>query len=124
MNEKRRRLLVLLLSGEYSYTEVAKIAGLKYGDVAGFHRRWKYRYELPPAKRGRVGIPKKKKKSVLRDNLKEAYEVYKGGKSLDDVGKIYGNIGREAVRQMFKKHGLETRGKNAKVVEVSEVQKI
>lgn len=116
MNEKlkkREKLLMLFASGKYTYAEVAEIAGITYGYATGFYRVWKKHYELPPTKRGAVGIPKKRKYSKLRENLTEAYRLYvEEKKSLGEIGKIYGGVSRQSVYQMFWQHGLKTRRDN------------
>lgn len=102
-NEQVQKLVSLYSTGEYSHTSVSDITGISYYLVYKFYREWKIWFQFPQAKRK----PRTGDKSAIT-NVKEAYEFYCSGATLEDVGIRYG-ITRERVRQIFRLHGLLSR---------------
>ncbi len=103
MNKKSDNELMrkLYSTGSYTHAQVAEILGVTYGRVSCYYQTHKLKY----------GFPKRQcvRQSILMKNVKKAYHLYKQGKTLEQIGQLYGNVSRERVRQVFKKHGMKCR---------------
>jgi hypothetical protein len=111
--EIENKLIQVLSSGKYSYFEIAIVFNISIIKVRQFYHLNKVEYNFPKAPRSIIKpintICWTQQKSTLVNHLEEAYEFYQGGLTLQEIGKRYGGISRERVRQIFVKYNLKTR---------------
>lgn len=104
--EQKKKLHELYSKGKYGHHEIAKMVGVDYRQAYAFfkeRRNTKY-YVRPPR-----SPYTKWRKSYIMDNVAEAYALYLGGMTLAQIGKRFGGVSRERVRQVFKMNRLKTR---------------
>src|SRR5580698_7679566 len=100
---KQKKMLALYLTGKYTHAEVAKKVGTSYNNVTNFYWRIKQKFELPKTKRQKgTGVHKIDTGGIPKKKVAEAYALYTSGLTLEQVGKKYGGVSRERVRQIFK----------------------
>lgn len=102
--EMHLKLLELYRKGGYAHKEIAEQLSIPVYSATAFYTYNQHSHNLPKP----LGFNTRKGQGFIKC-VHEAYALYQTGASLELVGKKFGGVSRERVRQVFEKLDLKTR---------------